>query len=220
MKRSDVALQPAPGPEVLKWLPRVNADGPHFRVHQERPGIDGGCWWFAGIEGRSEPGGRFDLPVPRGTLYLAETRLAAALELCGRYLAGRVPIPVTAIEGRVVSQIEGKLTDLGDLTDKDAAKVGVTREISSIDSYKITVSWASGADALSFNGLKYNPRFSTANDAALAIFGDAGANVPTGLSISSAVSLGQVLYEEGFAPKNLPSMKEAIDDSVDNIETR
>lgn len=220
MNRSDVALRPAPGPELLQWLPRVDAHGPHYRVHQERPGTDGGCWWFAGTERSSEPEGRFDLPIPRGTLYLAETRLAAALELCGRYLAGRVPIPVTAVEGRVVSKIEGKLADLGDLTDKDAAKVGVTREISSIDNYKVTVSWASGADALSFNGLKYNPRFSTANDAAFSIFGDAGPNVPAGLSISSAISLGQVLHEEGFAPKHLPSMKEAVDDSIDDIESR
>lgn len=60
--------------------------------------------------------------------------------------------------------------------------------------------WVVGVGALSSGGLKYYPRFSTANAAALAMFGDAGANVPAGLSISSAASLGQVLYEEGYAP--------------------
>ncbi|GAA2046254.1 hypothetical protein GCM10009720_28920 [Yaniella flava] len=96
----------------------------------------------------------------------------------------------------------------------------MTREIHSIDNYEITVSWAVGADALTFSGLKYHPRFSTANDAAFAIFGRAGANVPAGLSVISVASLGQVLYEEGFVPRNLPSLNEAVDDSADNIETR
>ena len=219
LSRAEIALQPAPGPDILNQLPGVEVEGPFFRVHQERPDEHRGCWWFAGTEQGAVPPGRFDLQSPRGTLYLAETPLAAALESCGRYLAHGIPIPVTAVAGRLVSQIHGELTYLGDLTHTEAPKVGVTREISSLDNYEVTTSWAIGLDRLKYRGLKYYPRFSTDTAAAYALFGKAGAHKPAELTAVSAETLGNVLHAEGFTPRQLPSPQDAVDDTAE-VESR
>lgn len=219
LSRSEIAFQRAPRPDILSQLSGIDVEGPFFRVHQERPDEDRGCWWFAGTEECAVPGGRFDLLLPRGTLYLAETPLAAALEFCGRYLAHGLPIPVTAVAGRIVSQVHGKLTHLGDLTHKEAPKVGVTREIYSLGNYEITTSWAIGLAHLKYRGLEYYPRFSTDNAAAYAVFGQAGRHKPAELTLVSVETLGKVLHAEGSTPRQLPSQQDAVDDTAE-VESR
>lgn len=215
MHRSNVALRRAPDPAVLHQLASCERTGPFFREHQKRPGDDYGCWWFSGTKTGSSPGGRFDLQRPRGTLYLAESPLAAALERCGRYLASGRPIPVTAVADRVVTQLEGTLCALGDLTDKHAVKVGITQEINTLNDYEITASWAIAADRARFQGLKYTPRFSAEPVGAIAYFGTAGAHKPPELSISSSKPLAKVLDGEGYSVSRLPSVQEAADNSLD-----
>lgn len=215
MNRSNVALQRAPDPDTLRQLARRDHEGPFFRVHKRRHAQDDGCWWFAGSTPQKPPGGRFDLPEPRGTLYLAETPLAAAREIYGRYLASGVPVPVTSVADRLVSRIQGRLCDLGDLTDKDALKVGVTHEINTLNDYEVTASWAIAAFRAGFRGLCYYLRFSPNISMAIAYFGEAGPHKPVGLECSASQPLAKVLHDEGVTVCDLPSSEDAVDDTQD-----
>lgn len=159
MKRADRALRSAPAATALARLPRAVLAEVVHREHADRPREDRGCWWFASVAPLAEPSGRFDLPAPRGTLYVAETAGAAARERCGRFLAAGTPIPEDDVYGRVVSRITASLSGLGDLTSPDAATVGVTGEIHTVDDYRLTTTWSAAADAAGFSGLRYTPRF-------------------------------------------------------------
>lgn len=218
MNRPDAAIQPVSDAHEISRLPRASSQGTFYREHQERPGADGGCWWFSGTAAGEIPEGRFDLPAPRGSLYLAETQRVASRERCGRFLARRSPIPVTFVESRVISTVEGALQDLADFTHDDAADVGVTREIGTIDDYTLTSTWAVAADHEGFTGLKYFPRFTTGNGKAFAVFGDAGVHAPEGFSITSVTSLASVLAREGIPPRIIPTAREAVDDGDDVID--
>ncbi|MGP5088583.1 RES domain-containing protein [Brachybacterium tyrofermentans] len=218
MNRSDAALQPVSDAHEISGLPRASSQGTFYREHQERPGEDGGCWWFSGTAAGASPEGRFDLPTPRGSLYLAETARVASRERCGRFLAHRSPIPVTFVEGRVISTVDGALRDLADLTHDDAADVGTTREIGTLDDYVVTCTWAVAASLEGFTGLRYFPRFTTGNGKAFAVFGDAGAHVPAGFSITSVAPLASVLAHEGVPPRMIPSSWEAVDDGEDVVD--
>lgn len=220
MKRSDPALRAAPGPGTVAQLPRVGVPGPFYREHQLRRGDDGGCWWFSGTPDGEEPAGRFDLPLPRGSLYLAETERVASRERCGRFLAGHMPIPVTFVQDRVVTTVEGELEGLADLAQDAASDLGVTREIGTIADYGLTASWAAAADGVGFTGLRYFPRFTTGTATAFAVFGDAGAHPPDGLRRTSVTSLADVLSREGDIPRMLPAARDAIDDDEDSVDSR
>lgn len=135
-------------------------------------------------------------------------------------MAHHSPIPVTFVEGRVISTVVGARENLADLTHEDAAEAGVTREINTIDDYTLTATWAVGAEQAGFTGLQYFPRFSTGRDTAFAVFGDAGAHAPPGFSISSVTSLAGVLSRDGIGVRLLPSALAAVDDDVDDIDVR
>lgn len=215
MKRADRALREAPGRATLNRLPRTELSGTVFREHADRPDEDRGCWWFSSTPRGGEPGGRFDLPEPRGTMYVAETPAAAARERCGRFLAAHAPIPESLVFGRVVSAITATVSDLGDLTDPDSAAVGVTGEIHSADDYRLTSSWSAAADAIGLAGLKYMPRFTPGGEAAFALFGPAGESVPHGCAAVSVQTLAEVLVEMGVFPRALPRTAEAVDDTAE-----
>lgn len=191
-----------------------------FREHEDRSDPDRGCWWFSGTPEGQNPEGRFDLPLPRGTFYLAETAVASALERCGRYLAQRMPIPVTAIEKRVVSTVIGQVNGLGDFTHTQSAAIGVTSEIGTVGDYPLTATWALGAFKYGLPGVKYHPRFSPGPDSAFALFGDAGAHRAPGLSVAAVRTLAEILAEAGFVPRLIPSEAEAADDEADDIDSR
>ena len=218
MKRSTRAFQAAPDPRTVALLPRGSFQGTFYREHQRRRGDDGGCWWFSGTPAGEEPAGRLDLPLPRGTLYLAETERVASRERCGRFLAADAPIPVTFVQDRVISTIDGALDDVADLTHDGAADVGVTREIGTTDDYALTATWAAAADDAGFTGLRYFPRFTTGTGRAFTVFGDAGAHPPDGFTITSTTPLAEVLAREGIRPRAIPAASDAVDDDDDSVD--
>ena len=63
----------------------------------------------------------------------------------------------------MISTVNGALHDLADVTHDDAADIGATREIGTIDDYTLTATWAAAADHEGFTGLQYFPRFTTGN---------------------------------------------------------
>lgn len=214
MTRAERALRRAPDSHVLARLPRADIAAVVHREHADRPRGDRGCWWFSSIDPGAEPLGRFDLPAPRGTLYVAETAGAAARERCGRFLAAGTPIPVDDVEGRVVSRMTAALSGLGDLTSPDAAAIGVTAEIHSVDDYSLTTAWSAGADAAGLRGLRYTPRFTPGGEAAFAVFGPAGNEPPAGFDLVDVAPLADVLADLGVMPREPPSTVEAVDDTV------
>ena len=80
---------------------------------------DVGPWWF------SSSGGRFDLPPPRGTCYLADDEVVAVLESFG----GLVPGPTVAaadVARRVVWDLPlPTQCDAADATVRGARRLGV-----------------------------------------------------------------------------------------------
>ena len=125
------------------------------------------AWWFS-----SDGSGRFDLPVPHGTCYLAEEPLAALLEvtrgltiLSEDFLAGRRLLTATlTVEMRVA-----------DLTSAAAYGFGVTGELSATADYTGPQAWANALQTAGFHGIRYHVRHDPRGDlAGIAWFGRAG----------------------------------------------
>lgn len=131
-----------------------------------------GPWWFA-----SDSDGRFNLPQPDGTLYLASSRAVAVMELVGpdHLRSGRVPEAV--VHDRVVSKLILPHA-------VRAAKLGVRRaavmfraSVALIDMtpYTVPQAWAAMFRSKAFGGVAYQARHGGSRDHALAVFGKAGA---------------------------------------------
>jgi hypothetical protein len=140
------------------------------RAHSARRGP----WWF------SSGGGRFDLPAPRGTCYLATTALAAVRERLGPVLGGRSTLPAAALADVVVSRltltVPGRpgAVRLANLRVQAAIEHGVTRELEVMVPYDVPTSWARAFAAVGLDGVRYGPRFTPGSASSIALFGDAG----------------------------------------------
>lgn len=167
----DVPAQQGP-PADLDGFPehRTPSGTMLHRAHLARRGP----WWF------SSGGGRFDLPSPRGTCYLASTALAAVRERLGPVLATRTTLPATTLDGVVVSRlavgVPGESRDVrwANLRVSGAARFGVTRELESMTPYDVPARWARAFDQAGLDGVRYGPRFSPGSASAHALFGPAG----------------------------------------------
>lgn len=142
------------------------ADEPLHRAHHHASGP----WWF------SSTGGRFDLPTPHGTCYLANNPLAALRERLGPVLAQRTSIPASLLEESVVSRLRVPRTHrLADLQASTASEFGVTRELETMVPYAVPQAWARALHSAGLQGVRYGPRFSTGPTSSYAVFGAAGA---------------------------------------------
>jgi len=108
---------------------------------------------------------------------LASDPPGALRERLGPTLAGLGFARAADVDNVVVSALRpppGR--PLADTASADAARFGLTREISTTVDYPLTQAWAAAFAAARFGGLRYQPRYST--DAAafsFAFFGRAGA---------------------------------------------
>lgn len=169
--REQVSLgSPPTAPGVVPQVPR-----PQFawRAHRVRSGRDSGAWWFS-----SGSGGRFDLPAPDGTCYLASDPQTAVRERLGPRLALANEITDRDVYGVVVSCLpvpEGP--GLVDTLSREAVQVaGLTREISTVVDYALTCAWAVWFATCGCGGVRYAARHTTGQDeVAFAVFGRAGA---------------------------------------------
>lgn len=145
-----------------------------FRHHTWRPDApDGGAWWF------SSGGGRFDLPEPDGTCYLASTAAAAVMELTGPSYARNGWVPADLLDGRVVSALRLPASvRAADCADERARRWRVTNELTSTSSYDVSQAWARVFHRDGFGGVLAALRFSPGEDRGLAVFGSAGAPDP------------------------------------------
>lgn len=170
--------------------------GTLFRAHTWRAADkDGGCWFFTSLPAPPKRiGGRFDLLAPRGTCYWASTELAAARERIA------TPGPFVAhdvVDGAYVSTVQLDPGQLADLLHADAARRGVTQELASSTPYELAQRWASAFDAAGFDGIRYQPRFSSERVEAVACFGVAGKR-PRAKAVTASRPVADVLAEHGY----------------------
>ncbi len=141
-----------------------------------------GAWWFA-TAADEEEGGRFDLPPPEGTCYLADDLAAALGEKLLRRPSRLVPEPRLR-ELRHVRVRVRRAPPLADLTSPRATGWGINAEIHTTVDYARPRAWAARLRAWGAKGLRYAVRSDPAvAGRAVALFGGAGlhARAPAGL---------------------------------------
>lgn len=139
---------------------------PVYRAHA----VTRAPWWFSSSEE-----GRFDLPKPRGTCYLAGSPLAALRERIGSVLGERAFVPASLLEGVVVSKLSVlRPISLADLQAHRASDFGVTRELETMTPYAVPHAWALAFAGAGCGGVRYRPRFTTGTDSSYAVFGRGG----------------------------------------------
>ena len=162
--RQRPSIGPPPASEELVGFPVWHVHAGTVLCRVTTSGF--GPWWFS-----SDARGRFDLPPPRGTCYLADDEVAALLEVLG---------PVTVVSPRWAARLS--MWHLGlphqcsaaDTTVREARGFGVTAELASMTPYAVPQQWASAFAGAGHEGVRYRVRHDPAGSRALALFGAAG----------------------------------------------
>lgn len=130
-----------------------------------------GPWWFS-----SSMQGRFDLPAPNATCYLASTRESATRERIGPDIAATGQVAISVLQDRVVSTLalpeDVRAANLD--SDRAAGHYGVTAELAVMTPYEVTQAWALALHTASFGGVLGRLRFTLSRQYGLAFFGGAG----------------------------------------------
>lgn len=145
--------------------------GQWWRIHWSR----WGPWWFASdTPGRSNIG-RFDLPDPNGTCYLADCLVAGAGEHAGRPAADPRRAQAEACARRLsqmaLDRWHGK--PLADFTDPTAIAHGAPPDIALVPRSEAR-RWAMNAQAAGFHGILYRLKNDPHRRRGLALFWEAG----------------------------------------------
>lgn len=180
-------------PDDLMGFPSAQAEhGPWFRAHPERPGPDKGCWWFTSHASGVTPDGRFDLLMPNGTCYLADSAQAAVRERVGRYSAARTWVPAHAVDGVLVSSVATLDTATG---------------------HGLTSRWAQALFRDGFAGLLHQPRFSTGSEVAVALFGAEGSRT---WAVRSSKAMREFVISMGLKIAPVPHSVDTDDTAQEN----
>ncbi len=165
--REQVAQQPPSGRDLSSFPRRsLKAGATWFRQHA----AGSAPWWFS-----SNGSGRFDLLAPRGTCYLASSAHAAVQERVGPDLAAHGLVPISLLDGRVVSRLHLPRAVVAANVDAAAAsRHGVSRELPVMVPYEIPRLWASALAGARFGGIVSGLRFSPGRPVGLALFGKVG----------------------------------------------
>lgn len=168
LSRTSVDLAAPPDdPTALAEFPSLGleSDEPLWQAAQ----AGNGPWWFDSSEY-----GRFNLPEPAGTCYLARDQIAAVLELVGPDRDGGV-VSREFLEGRRLRRLfSPRELSLADLHARESAKFGVTLEICRVVPYDLPRSWALTLRHSGAEGLCYLVRHAPSAREGIALFGQAG----------------------------------------------
>jgi len=134
-----------------------------YRIHRR----DRNPWWFS-----HDGTGRFDLPAPEGTCYLAVSPLGAFVEVFREIAL----VSQALVDARCVSTLRlPGAARLADCTRARARAFGVTAEIHATEEYGATQPWAAAFAAAGFAGVRYLVRHDpSGRSAGIALFGSAG----------------------------------------------
>lgn len=157
----------------IQRVPQRDLRGvPLFRLHRTADAAGPRVPLFFGSRGT----GRFDLPAPRGTCYLADTRIGAWLET---FRGARLVAAHDARLRTLTSTASPNPCLVLDFTDGHAAAAGVTMEHHGSANRAVTWSLAEAADATGARGVtswaRHDP---AAGSRTMALFDDAGAHPP------------------------------------------
>lgn len=169
MTRQQLSLgRPPEDPRRLRAFPRSKL-GPEtvlYRVVKKGRGP----WWFG-----SSGAGRFDVPEPDGTCYLATDALSAVLEVIGPDREGGL-ISAELLGAKRLCELRApEEHSLADLTARRAARYGMTLEIHGHPDYDLPQAWAKALSQAGARGLLYFARHDPAAGQSVALFGPAGA---------------------------------------------
>jgi RES domain len=190
--RETVSLRPPPAdPEALRDFPRKTLTPADDLYRVARQGRS--PWWFgsAGL-------GRFDLPPPDGTCYLAADEVGALLEVVGPGRdGGAVTAEFFAARRRWRLRVPAERS-LGELTARRARGFGITVEIGTLVPYDLPRAWAARLHAAACQGLAYWLRHDPARGEGIALFGPEGAGEgwPDGEKASISSELLDRLHAE------------------------
>ena len=166
MKRRDAGRQRPPVDLIGFPSRRLTTRRRWSRCHRR----ENGTWFY------SSTGGRWDLPEPNGTCYVAENDRGAVLEVVGPDLYDQGFVTEGFLRQRVLSTVTmPKRPVVADLLDAEVSDFGVTAELSGAINYAQTQHWASAFHASEHDGIVYGLRFRP-NTEGLAVFGPAGAD--------------------------------------------
>jgi len=118
--------------------------------------------------------GRFDLPAPHGTCYLASDPLAALLELLGAELERWIVSREFLAERRLRELKIPRELSIADLTSREAIGFGITAEIGTLVPYTLPQAWAAKLHEARFGGLVYWLRHDPSRAEGWAFFGPEG----------------------------------------------
>lgn len=165
----------------LQGLPRAHRiSEPLHRLSEHRE-----PWWFASasVDSPATIGGRFDLPVPAGTCYLAETLDGA---LCEKLLrSSKRVVPSERLASLFHATIDVRqMPEAVDLGAEAATAVGLNAEIHVGLAYRVSRAWARAFHRAGWQAISYVLRGDAALHArGLALFGRSGLRrrAPTGM---------------------------------------
>ena len=194
-------------PDQLLGFPEADSV-PELHRLSEFPG----SWWFASTDGADDgSGGRFDLPAPNGTCYLADSLAGAVVE---KLL--RAPVKVVVAERldelfHTVVAVR-RMPPVADLAARRATGFGLNAEIHTTLDYGRTRRWAVALHAAGFRGVRHRLRGDvTQRLAGWALFGTAGLRhrAPNGMSTNvrplDRTEVEQVLQRLGVELRPIPS---------------
>lgn len=174
-----VPLGEPPDLATLRRLPAERIAGRMlhriYRAHRPTP------WWFATTPADPSHGGRFDLPRPDGSCYLATTVAAATLEAL-QALLGRGLLNRTVLEGLRRAEITAspRAPRAARTTAPAASAVGVTAALWAGPDRALTQRWAAALhrawDSV-YTGVQHDP---TGRGRAVTLFDQAGEHDPFG----------------------------------------
>lgn len=163
-------------------------------------------WFYASHPADDIGGGRWDLPEPNGTCYVAESAVAALTETAGPDLHDHGFVTGSWVDARSVSEVGlGADVNVADMTDPAVSEHGASNELVGALPYRITQAWARGWDAAGFGGVRYGLRFA-ANLIGLGLFGPAGAR--TGGRVLGARPAREVASTSGVRVVEVPASRD------------
>lgn len=174
---------PDGGGSLAGWPERRLAGRSLYRVWRYRA-ADGSVrddpWWFASLPAPAGGGGRFDLPAPMGTCYLATTPVAAVLEALQAHLTN---LPVEELRVRRLARLfaSDDVPPAADLTSPAAVgRLGVTAALWAGSDRALTQRWALALRRDGWwavhAGIQHDP---SGTSRGVALFDTGGAHGPT-----------------------------------------
>jgi RES domain len=187
-------------PSNLEGFPSVE---PPAALH--RLSINENPWYFS--TATATDGGRFDLPIPHGTCYWADTLEGALGE---KFL--RVPrnsVTVEELQALYHHKVKPNLQDIfADLTSKLSRRFGLNGEASISLDYAATRQWAVALHSAGFRGLRYVLRSDPSlKNLGFAIFSRMGASKRAPIGFAGAT---QTMLNVELATRLLESMGVAV----------